>query len=301
MPKLVKCSNCKAWQEQTNPTASMFACLKCGQTIIAALLMAGDSKTGDFIICGCRKSTFERRPGVSEYSCVHCGVVRIDAATSQQLATLDKFGTLIMEFKQQELIPAMLGAPLVAKVGVEGGACHGICLQWIRRQLLSKKTSDRHRYSEGDKTKKAVLKGVQTHIVRKQADTWDQFVAGVDAKRNPASAQRFANIERFAVGSQTRVQMKAYAEGVCTMAAFEVGRGALVGCRQSPAVPGHTVALWKKPDSYFLFDPNNGVYDVKTTDNLSSALKWLFCDDTTGLKAADGSCEGNYELFRRRA
>jgi hypothetical protein len=222
------------------------------------------------------------------------------------VATLADFGTPVMAFVQRELIKEHLGTERSAKFGVTDGACHGICLQWVRRQLLSKKgEAQRVVYEPGAKTQKAVVKGVTAQVVRKTADTWDGFVSKMDEIRGKKAgrpeAYQFRDIDRFQDDKQSDARVAAYVASVCSISGFQDGGCALIGCAGAdPKATGHTVALLKRGAGYFLFDPNYGIYKIESTDNLGRAIQWVFCEDSTGIKATDGACVCNYELFRRK-
>ncbi len=302
MPVFAYCSGCKEWHDAGN--AMLSPCPGCKQTVIIPMLPPAEKKTGNYLICGkCRKSIFELRSDVAEYRCEKCNdVTRIAGVSAQRLATLADFGTVVMNFNQRELIQTHIGADRAAKAGVAGGACHGICLQWVRRVLLSRKTDAQKFAYRDDKMPKKVQDGVKTQLIRRINAQWEGVAAQTDQIiKHKHDHKAMADLDRFEDASESPVTVAAYANAVCSRGSFAVGYCALIGCAAAPGASGHTVAVVKCPsDKYYLFDPNYGVYDVTSTAKLASAIHWVFCVDTTGLQATDGACAGNYELFRKR-
>jgi hypothetical protein len=277
----------------------MFACPGCGQNIIVGTLPPSEKRAGNWIVCSCRKSSFDvgDHVGDVQISCKSCGTRRVNTATSQVVATLATFGTVVMEFQQGTLLERVLGSDRVTKLELQNGACYGICLHWIRRQLFSQKVA-RHEFASDKSLRNAVSKGALAQVLAKRASgDWSTIVSAVDeAQKRNNSDKLLANIQRYSEGSQRGGEVRSYVEQVCGETAFQEGHCALITCHVSAGGRGHTVAVRKMRAGHFLFDPNYGIYDIQA--RLPDALHWVFCQDGAGIRATADTREISHVLFR---
>lgn len=306
MPRFVKCGACSTWQRHGDQPASLFQCSSCRQQIVVAL---ADTKEGNWVVCDrCSKRIWQvpaGHIGDVEVNCPTCGTRRLNAATSAAVVTLGDFGSMVMQFKQGELIDKHFKAELVSKLGISRGICEGVCVHWVRRQLLANK-SDQHLF-KAEKLDQALVKGATIHVLSRAAEEgsrrpWNEVAKEVDERRlakKSTARKLLKDLDQFSSGRAEGVEVKTYTEKTCQRSEFERGQCALFTCSVSPNGKGHTVAIQKRHDGYFLFDPNYGVYDVKSVDRLGDALHWAFCEDSVGIKATNKTRELEHRLFRK--
>jgi hypothetical protein len=237
-------------------------------------------------------------------------------------------GALVGTFNQERFREKLGTKPLDTIKGnysLGNGYCNGVCLDWIRRVLLSKPNRDQNYLTYSYATLKAgkepeegrSLPDLRNRTLDtslrmanayyrsneeiswlpkagapQQVKNWEKVAKDLDTdfdqirqdSKREVSKRHFGNLILLNSKSKTYTKPDAWlgalsdtdevlSPGRCVLAGFSVGKER-----------GHGIALWVRKqsptqnDSFYLFDPNLGVFS-SNTENLDRALQYLFWRD----------------------